>query len=114
VTTPDTGRRSATYALVRIEPPHPRLDLATFSRAAGLHPGLVARLYSLGLLEATRDGAGELWFAPAQLRELARVQRLHAMFPLDYAAVGLVVDLLDRIADLETSVRWARTHHTGG
>jgi chaperone modulatory protein CbpM len=114
VTTSETGRRSVTFALVRVDPPHPRLDLSTFSRAAGLHPGLVERLYALGLLEATRDGTGELWFDPSQLHEVARVQRLHAGMPLDYAAVGLVCDLLDRIADLETSVRRARTHHTGG
>ncbi|MCW2611651.1 MAG: chaperone modulatory protein CbpM [Actinomycetota bacterium] len=114
MTTPGTARRPVTYALVRVEPPHPRLDLDTFARAAALHPDLVRRLLALGLLEAVRDGSGELWFAPSELREVARIQRLHAGLPLDYAAVGLVVDLLDRIADLETSVRRARAHHTGG
>jgi hypothetical protein len=114
VTNPDAPQRSVTFALVRVDPPRQQLDLVTFADAAGLHPDLVRRLYALGLLRATRDRAGDLWFAPAELRELARIQRLHSGFPLDYAAVGLVVDLLDRIADLETSVRRARTHHTGG
>jgi hypothetical protein len=90
------------------------MDLATFAHAAGLHPDLVRRLYALGLLRAGRDRNGDLWFEPTELRELARIQRLHSSFPLDYAAVGLVVDLLDRIAELESSVRRARTHHTGG
>lgn len=114
MTRPETARRPVTYALVRVEPPRPRLDLETFSRAAGLHPELVRRLLALGLLEAAGDAAGELWFAPSELREVARIQRLHAGLPLDYAAVGLVADLLDRIAALETSVRRARAPHTGG
>jgi chaperone modulatory protein CbpM len=114
VTNPDAAARQVTFALVRVEPPQPRLDLASFAGAAGLHPDLVRRLYALGLLKATRDANGELWFAPSELREVARIQRLHTGFPLDYAAVGLVADLLDRIAELETSVRRARTHHTGG
>ena len=56
------------------------------------------RFVALGLLEATRDAAGELWFAPTQLAAVARLQRLRAGFALNYAALGLVVDLLDRIA----------------
>jgi hypothetical protein len=40
--------------------------------------------------------------------EVARVQRLRAGFALNYAAVGLVADLLDRIAALEAALRRAR------
>jgi hypothetical protein len=103
------------YTLVRIEPAVPRLDLESFSRAARMHPELVRRLLALGLLDAARDTRGDLWFDPAQLREMARIQRLHAGFALDYAACGLVTELLDRIAALEDLVRrHAPAHHTGG
>jgi chaperone modulatory protein CbpM len=87
------------------------LDLATFSRAGAAHPELVRRLVALGLLEADQDAAGALWFAPAQLVALARIQRLRAGLGLNYAAVGVVLDLLDRVADLE---RQLRIHHGGG
>jgi len=94
-----------------------RLDLETFSRATGMHPELVRRLVALGLLEAHADAAGELWFPTNQLSAAARVQRLRAGFGLNYAAVGLVVDLLDRIARLERALlasrASARSQRTG-
>jgi len=92
------------YALVRPA----RLDLETFARAAAMHPDLIRRLVALGLVDADRDTAGELWFSPAQLRVVARIQRLRAGFALNYAAIGLVTDLLDRIAVLEAALHSSR------
>lgn len=106
-----------TYALVRQRPVPRRLDLDSFARAAGLHPELVRRLVALGLLEASRDASGNPWLSPAELAAVARIQRLRAGFSLNYAAVGLVIDLLDRIAELEAASRrgrQARTRPTGG
>jgi len=89
------------------------MDLDTFSRATGVHPDLARRLVALGLLDATSGPGGELRFAPSQLAALARIQRLRAGFALNYAAVGLVMDLLDRIAELEAAQR-KRSRRTGG
>jgi MerR-like DNA binding protein len=82
-----------------------RFTLADFARLAGTHPDLLTRFVALGLLEATTDHAGELWFSPSQLGRVARIQRLRAGFALNYAALGLVMDLLDRIAVLEAERR---------
>jgi chaperone modulatory protein CbpM len=90
-----------------------RLDIQSFSRAAGLHPENVRRLVALGLLETTCTAAGELWFAPDQLVAAARIRRLRAGFSLNYAALGLVVDLLDRVARLEAALR-TRSQPPGG
>ncbi|HEX3493489.1 MAG TPA: chaperone modulator CbpM [Streptosporangiaceae bacterium] len=101
------------YALVRPA----RLGLEDFARAAGVHPELVRRLVALGLLEPGRGPAGELRFTRAQLAALARVQRLRAGCALNYAAIGLVTDLLDRITALESELRRARrpgARRTGG
>ncbi|MFJ9787389.1 hypothetical protein ACIRSS_47990 [Amycolatopsis sp. NPDC101161] len=54
-----------------------------------------------------RHPGGVLWFPPSQLAAVARLQRLRTGFCLNYAALGLVADLLDRIADLEAA---SRTH----
>ena len=89
------------YVLTR---PH-RLDLVSFARVVQLHPDLVRRLVALGLLEVRTDAAGGLWFEPSQLAAVARIQRLRAGFSLNYAALGLVIDLLDRIAELEAAPR---------
>lgn len=90
-----------TYALARPW----RLGLDDFAQAAGLHPDVARRFVALGLLEATRDAAGSLWFAPSQIAAAARLQRLRAGFALNYAALGLVVDLLDRLARAEAAQR---------
>jgi hypothetical protein len=89
-----------------------RLDLGSFARAAGLHPDHARQLVALGLLDAAADSRGELWFAPTEIAAAARIQRLRAGFSLNYAAVGLVVDLLNRIAELEVALRRARRTHT--
>ena len=102
------------YAMVRAARAGPerlsreRLSLEQFAMISGLHPDLIRRLVALGLIEADRDAAGRLWFHRGELAMLARVQRLRAGFSLNYAAVGLVTDLLDRIAVLEAALRWAR------
>jgi chaperone modulatory protein CbpM len=92
-----------TYAIIR----GTQLDLDHFAAAAGMHPELVRRFVTLGILDASCDPDGGLWFAPSQLAAAARIQRLRAGFALNYAAIGLVTDLLDRIAALQTALRRA-------
>jgi chaperone modulatory protein CbpM len=97
------------YAMVRaVRPSLERLSLEEFALLSGLHPELIRRLVALGLLDADRDAAGRLWFSRGEFAALARVQRLRAGFSLNYAAVGLVADLLDRIAVLEAALRVAQ------
>ncbi|WP_084195550.1 chaperone modulator CbpM [Streptosporangium amethystogenes] len=103
------GGAERTYQLTRPE----RLDLETFARATGTHPELVRRLVALGLLDAGTDSAGQLWFPPPEVFTMARIRRLRAGFSINYAALGLVLDLLDRIAQLEAAQR-GRSRLTGG
>ena len=78
-----------------------RLSLDSYANLTGVHPDLVRRLTVLGLLEMTRDAEGGLWFEPSQVAAMARIQRLHRELNLSYTSLGLIVDLLDRIAQLE-------------
>ena len=98
------------YALAR---PY-RLSLDSYARITGVHPDLVRRLTALGLLEMTRDAEGGLWFEPAQVYAMARIQRLHRELNLSYASLGLIVDLLDRIAQLERLQRSNRRGRARG
>jgi chaperone modulatory protein CbpM len=91
-----------------VRPSLERLSLQEFAVLSGLHPDLIRRLVALGLIEAHRDTAGALWISRSELADVARVQRLRAGFALNYAAVGLVTDLLDRIAVLEAALRAAQ------
>jgi len=85
-----------------------RLSLDSFAAAAGLHPQLVRRLVALGLLDTDVDAAGRPWFAPRELATVARIRRLRSGLAINYAAVGVVLDLLTRIAQLEAALRAAR------
>jgi DNA-binding transcriptional MerR regulator len=102
------------FALVRITPATTYLDVDAFAKASGLHPDLVDRFVALGLLEPLRDTGGRLWFRPADLTAVARIQRLRAGFGINYAALGLVLDLLDRLEERGPSRReggpWTSTH----
>ncbi|MBO0687548.1 MAG: MerR family transcriptional regulator [Candidatus Dormibacteraeota bacterium] len=97
------------YAIVRSA----RLNLEEFALMSGLHPELIRRLVALGIIDADRDTAGELWFSRGELAAVARVQRLRAGFALNYAAIGLVTDLLDRIAVLEAALRGRAARRPG-
>lgn len=104
-----------TYPLVRRPGPlSARLDLPTFSRVAGIHPQMARRLIALGLLEPVRDSAGELWFGRDQVLAVARIRRLRVGLGLNYSSLGLVADLLDRVADLERQLRMTSPRRTGG
>ena len=78
-----------------------RLSLDSYARLTGVPDQDVRRLTALGLLEMTRDMSGDLWFEPSQVSAMARIQRLHRELNLNYASLGLIIDLLDRIAQLE-------------
>jgi chaperone modulatory protein CbpM len=95
------------YPLVCTAPA--RMPLNAFAATAGVHPDLLRRLVRLGLLDPYVDAAGHLWFPPAELTRLARAQRLRAALGLNYSALGLVLDLLARIDELETTLRARRT-----
>jgi hypothetical protein len=101
-----------------VEPRYPlarpfRLSLDNYARVTGVHPDLVRRLTALGLLEMTQDAYGDLWFEPSQVSAMARIQRLHRELNLNYASLGLIIDLLDRIARLERLERRPHSRSAG-
>ncbi|MCX5083777.1 MULTISPECIES: chaperone modulator CbpM [Streptomyces] len=96
-----TASTTVRYALVAV----PRLSLDAVARRSGLHPDLIRRFVALGLVDAERDAAGHLVFDPTAPAVLARIQRLRTGLCLNYASIGLVLDLLDRISLLEAALR---------
>jgi chaperone modulatory protein CbpM len=96
---------SVRYVLAR----RPGMDLDTFARRSGLHPDTVRRFVALGLLPCQRNPRGQLRFDSSALPIVARIQRLRIGLGLNYAAIGLVLDLLDRIEALESGARQRRT-----
>ena len=69
----------------------------------GLHPAIVERFVALGII-APIAGTGNR-FAPEVTLRIQRVLRLRRDLGLTYASMALVLELLDRIDELETQLR---------
>jgi chaperone modulatory protein CbpM len=93
------------YPLARVR----RYGLDAFAARSGVHPDLLRRFVALGLIDAERDSTGRLWLRPDQFAAVARIQRLHSELSLNYAAIGLVLDLLDEIDALHAQARQRRS-----
>jgi chaperone modulatory protein CbpM len=93
--------------------PRRRLSQEEFAHRCGVHPELLRRFVALGLISASRDPDGRLWFPPSQVAAVARIERLRAGLSLNYAALGLVIELLDRIHALEGALRQQRRTDPG-
>ncbi|MGU3587195.1 chaperone modulator CbpM [Rhodococcus sp. C26F] len=102
MSTPTPGTQ---YVLVR----RAGLSSDAFAERTGLHPDLIRKFVTLGLLDARRDTGGEMSFEPSEVAHAARIQRLRTGLGLNYSAIGLVLDLLDRIENLEAASRGRRT-----
>lgn len=77
------------------------LHLDDFSERCGLHPDLVRRFVVLGLVEPESHRDETMRFTVAQVRRVERMRRLRRDLGLSYNALGLVLDLLERIEELE-------------
>ncbi len=88
-----------------VRQPLRQLSHDELARGSGVHPDLLRRFVALGLLRASRDVDGRLWFPRSQLAAVARIERLRSGLSLNYAALGLVIELLDQIHALEGQLR---------
>jgi MerR HTH family regulatory protein len=76
------------------------LSLAETALQAGVHPELIERMMELGLIEPEQTSP-ELLFAPAVVADVRRAWRLRNDLGVNWAGVGLVMDLLERVRQLE-------------
>ena len=102
------------YAIVRHQARPDGLPVLQFAAACGLHPVMVARLVALGLLDAHTDATGATVLPVAQIARAAQIMRLRTGLGLNYTALGLVLDLLERVDDLEAALRAERRARPNG
>jgi len=84
----------------------PRLGLLTIEEVAArctLHPEFVRRLMVLGLIDP-EEGSEDL-FQPEVTLRIQRILRLRRDLGVNYNAVALILDLVDRIDALEARLR---------
>jgi len=90
------------YYLVLHRPPSRAglLTLRETARQARVHPDLLERMVDLGLIEPEQVSP-EILFTPEAVADVGRALRLRNDLGINWAGVGLVMDLLERIGQLE-------------
>ncbi len=83
------------------------LTLMETARQARVHPELLERMVDLGLIEPEQNRP-EILFAPEVVADVCRALRLRNELGINWNGVGLVMDLLDRINQLENELRRLR------
>ncbi len=99
--------RPALNIVVRAAPlgPAHRLGLDAVATRSGLHPDLVRRFVTLGLVDATGTPPGDCGSSRPLPPPSPASNDYGPALPLNYASLGLVLDLLDRISELEDALR---------
>ena len=76
------------------------LDIHEIAHFVGLHPDMIYRYYMLGLIDP-RVEKPDLLFEDSVLSRISKIKRLKADLDVNLAGCGLILDLLDRITELE-------------
>jgi hypothetical protein len=84
------------------------LPVGEVARLAGIDPDFVARLMDLGLLDPV-ETTPEPFFTVSAVLRIRRIMRIHHDLGVNWAGMGVVMDLLAKIDDLEHEV--ARLRH---
>lgn len=79
------------------------LALSEVARLAGVHPDLIDRLTTLGLIDPV-ETFPEPCFDVSTILRIRSILRLHHDLGVNWAGVGVIMDLLDRIERLEQEI----------
>lgn len=83
------------------------LNTEELARLARLHPEMVDRLVEWGLVDPERDKP-ELLFSETAVPRIWRIMRLRRDLGINWAGIGVILDLLDKIEKLERELGWLR------
>jgi DNA-binding transcriptional MerR regulator len=80
--------------------------LTEVASRVGLHPELIDRFVSLGLIEfAENTEDGEMIFDSEVIPIIRRILRLRNDLGVNYAGVGVILELMARLEALEARIR---------
>ncbi|MCB2215245.1 chaperone modulator CbpM [Desulfofustis glycolicus] len=84
------------------------LTIEELGRLVDVHPDLLQRFVVYGLIDPEIDKPC-LLFADRAIVRIRKIQRLRGDLGLNLAGCGVVLDLLDRIDDLEREIHYLRS-----
>ena len=103
------GMIERSFSILRVKADNRGSALYTLSEVAyraGLHPELIDRFIRLGLIEfIDRDRDGELLFDSGVIPILRRILRLRNELGVNYAGVGVILELTAKLEALEARIR---------
>jgi chaperone modulatory protein CbpM len=82
-----------------------RLTLVELADRCGCEVELAERLFRIGLIDPVEAAAGNPLFEETQLFRLGRALRLKRDLGLNVDAVPVVIELIERIEELEAELR---------
>lgn len=86
------------------------ITIDELGRIVGLHPEKLRRYIVLGLIDPEVETPEPL-FEDYIVARVRKIQRLKKDLGLNLAGCGLVLDLLERISELEEQLRRTRKYH---
>ncbi len=100
---------ASTYYMIQVHSKSdyaPQFTLAEVALRCGLHPELIERFIRLGLIEFIgRTGDGQMLFDSEVIPLVRRILRLRNDLGVNYAGVGVILELMSRVESLETRIR---------
>jgi MerR family transcriptional regulator, heat shock protein HspR len=82
------------------------LTLSEVASCCGVHPELIGRFVTLGLLDPVgRSADHELLFEAGAVPLLRKILRLRNQLGINYAGIGVVLELISRIEEMEAHIR---------
>jgi DNA-binding transcriptional MerR regulator len=86
------------------------LNIGEISRFVGLHPDMIQRFYLLGLIDPYIKRP-KLLFEDSVLSRIGLILRLRNDLGINLSSCGLVIDLLERVSELEKRVHYYETKY---
>lgn len=87
---------------------HSALTLEDLASEAGVHPELVEKFVSYGLIEAVEECGGRPLFARAAVERLRSIVRLRRDLGVNLAGIAVILEMKDRIRALEEELERLR------
>ena len=81
------------------------LTAEELARLARLHPEMVDSLVEWGLVDAV-ESEPEMLFEETVVPRIWRIMRLRRDLGINWVGIGVVLDLLDKIDELERELAW--------
>ena len=100
--------RERRYEIVLCRRERDQLTLEMLAATAEIHPGLIEQFVAYGLLEPVEWAGPVLFFDAAAVPRLHMILRLRRDTGVNLAGIGMILDLLDRLRDLERENQWLR------